>query len=84
VKALLTNGDQTSEVEIDGPLDIRRYFHRAADLRGKTVRQLDDKTCLRQWTADASDIRLWEAYNKASGKTVDLHLVAPGKPGVMV
>jgi hypothetical protein len=70
-KALLINGDQTSEVEIDGPLAIRRFFPNA-DLRGKTVRQLDDNTCLRQWTSDSCATRLWEAYDLASGETVDL------------
>jgi hypothetical protein len=74
-KALLINGDHTSEIEIDGPLSIRRFFP-AVDLRGKTLRDLDDKTCLRQWTADSATTKLWEAYDKASGETVDLQMAA--------
>jgi hypothetical protein len=77
MKALLINGDRANEIEIDGPLAIRRFFP-AVDLRGKTISQLDEQTCLRQWTADGCVTRVWEAYDKETGSTIDLSIAQLG------
>jgi hypothetical protein len=74
-KALLLDGGEVSEIEVDGINGIREKFSGKGDLRGKTLGTLTEHICLREWKSCAPDprgIKIIEAYDLRTKQPVDL------------